>query len=141
MKFKRVPHMLADKKVAWRAINRLMMMSVLLVVAATATAHTLTLNDGETTINVPVEDIGKHVPLHRFEIYDPYQGQTIEVQGVIFRDFLIHHLGEVPPSLRFTAWDDYHVTLSGWNNPNWYLITHENGTLITLRERGPLTLL
>ncbi|MGS2743318.1 hypothetical protein ACU6TU_06940 [Halomonas sp. LS-001] len=112
----------------------------LLAVATTATAYTLTLDNGETTLEVPVEEIGTHIPSHRFALYDPYQGETVEMQGVIFRDFLMHHWGEVPPALHFTAWDDYKVTLSGWSNPNWYLITHENGAPITLRERGPLRL-
>lgn len=132
--------MLAGKQVAWRAITILVVTSGLLAVVTTATAYTLTLHDGKTTMELSVEEIGTHVPLYRFDLYDPYQGQTVEMEGVIFRDFLAHHLGEVPPALRFTAWDDYQVTLSGWSDPNWYLITHENGAPITLRERGPLRL-
>ncbi|QJR00661.1 hypothetical protein HIR79_15040 [Halomonas sp. PGE1] len=64
----------------------------------------------------------------------------MEITGLVFRDLLLETFGEVPAQLRFTAWDDYDVTLGGWDDPNWILVTHHDGEPLTLRQRGPLRL-
>ncbi|OAZ96321.1 hypothetical protein ADS46_02775 [Halomonas sp. G11] len=62
------------------------------------------------------------------------------MQGMPFADFLARHFGRVPDKLRFTAWDGYEVTLGDWDDPNWYLVTIENGKPLSLRSRGPVRL-
>ncbi|PCF97759.1 hypothetical protein CPA45_01340 [Vreelandella nigrificans] len=62
------------------------------------------------------------------------------MRGIEFRRFLVEQFGEVPPALHFTTWDDYNVTLSGWEDPNWLMVVEEDGEPLTLRSRGPLRL-
>lgn len=129
-----------------RAENRQQVLRVLLAISSLVVAcnvaaqSSVTLLDNDKVLDIPIDTIGSVLPLQRFELYDPYQGHQVNMQGVMFRDFLALHFDEVPPALRFTAWDDYQVTLSGWDDPNWYLVTHEEGAPISLRERGPLRL-
>lgn len=102
-------------------------------------AQTLRLIDGDEVHEVDVEQLRQH-STSRFQLFDPYQGETVEMQGMPFADFLVRQFGRVPPTLRFTAWDGYEVTLGGWGNPNWYLVTSENGQPLSLRSRGPVRL-
>ncbi|WP_240454183.1 hypothetical protein [Halomonas sp. NO4] len=76
----------------------------------------------------------------RFSFFDPFAGEELAVRGLVFRDFLVEHFGEVPEALAFDAWDDYRVTLDGWDDPGWILVTHQNGAPLSLRDRGPLRL-
>ncbi|PMR73498.1 hypothetical protein C1H69_17125 [Billgrantia endophytica] len=64
----------------------------------------------------------------------------MKVRGLVFRDLLEHHFGRVPTELLFQAWDDYEVSLGGWDDANWILVTHQNGKPLSLRERGPIRL-
>ncbi|MGM0702089.1 MAG: hypothetical protein ACQEUG_06750 [Pseudomonadota bacterium] len=75
-----------------------------------------------------------------FTLYDPFEAEDVTMRGVAFRDFLVEHFGEVPEALAFEAWDEYRVTLEGWDDPDWVLVTHQNGEPLTLRDRGPLRL-
>lgn len=130
---------------SWAANRRRVLMVLLassgLLLACKAVAlSSVTLLDNEKTLDIPIDTIGSVLPRHHFELYDPYQGREVDMQGVVFRDFLSLHFDEIPPALRFTAWDDYQVTLSGWDDPGWYLVTHEEGLPISVRERGPLRL-
>lgn len=104
-----------------------------------AQAQALNLIDGETTEKIAISDL-REQPNTTFTVYDPYQGRDVEMQGIPFREFLVEHFGSVPPQLHFTAWDDYEVTLGGWDNPVWYLVTVEDGEPLTLRSRGPVRL-
>ncbi|SDI79588.1 hypothetical protein SAMN04487954_101332 [Billgrantia gudaonensis] len=76
----------------------------------------------------------------RFTLYDPFEAADVAMRGLVFRDFLVEHFGEVPEALAFEAWDEYRVTLEGWDDPDWILVTHQNGEPLTLRDRGPLRL-
>lgn len=117
--------------------------SVLLVAGlalpATALAQALNLINGDVTEKIALSDL-RDISDTSFTLYDPYQGREVEMQGVAFQTFLIDHFGQVPPALHFTAWDDYEVTLEEWDDPNWYLITLEDGAPLTLRSRGPVRL-
>lgn len=104
-----------------------------------AQAQALNLIDGEITEKIAISDL-REQPNTTFTVYDPYQGRDVEMQGIPFREFLVEHFGSVPPQLHFTAWDDYEVTLGGWDNPVWYLVTVEDGEPLTLRSRGPVRL-
>jgi hypothetical protein len=104
-----------------------------------AQAQALNLIDGETTQKIAISDL-REQPNTTFTVYDPYQGRDVEMQGIPFREFLVEHFGAVPPQLHFTAWDDYEVTLGGWDNPVWYMVTVEDGEPLTLRSRGPVRL-
>lgn len=131
-----------------RARRLLLLVQVLLVQVLIATsfalpvaanAHTLELINGDVTQQIPVSDLHA-ISDTTFTLYDPYQGREVEMQGVAFQAFLIDQFGEIPPALHFTAWDDYEVTLSNWDDPNWYLITLEDGEPLSLRQRGPIRL-
>lgn len=104
-----------------------------------ASAQALSLINGDTTQKVALGDLRDRSDT-TFTLFDPYQGREVEIRGMSFRDFLIEHFGAVPPTLHFTAWDDYEVSLSGWDDPNWYLVTIEDGEPLTLRSRGPIRL-
>lgn len=106
---------------------------------ATAFAQALNMINGDVTQKVALSDL-RAMSDATFTLYDPYQGRDVEMQGVAFRTFLIEQFGEVPPALHFTAWDDYEVTLEGWDDPDWYLISSEDGDPLTIRSRGPLRL-
>jgi len=110
-----------------------------LALPATALAQALNVIDGDVTQKITLSDLHEMSDT-TFTLYDPYQGRDVEMQGVAFRDFLVDQFGEVPPMLHFTAWDDYEVTLDGWDDPSWYLITKEDGEPLTLRSRGPVRL-
>lgn len=104
-----------------------------------AHAQALEIINGDVTQQIPLSDLHA-ISDTTFTLYDPYQGREVEMQGVAFQAFLIDQFGEVPPALHFTAWDDYEVTLSHWDDPNWYLITLEDGEPLSLRQRGPIRL-
>lgn len=106
---------------------------------AAAFAQALNMINGDVTQKVALSDLHAMSDT-TFTLYDPYQGRDVEMKGVEFRTFLIEQFGEVPPALHFTAWDDYEVTLEGWNDPNWYLISSEDGDPLTIRTRGPVRL-
>ena len=110
-----------------------------LTLSTTAFAQALDIINGNVTQKITLSDLHA-ISDTTFTLYDPYQGREVEMQGMAFRDFLIDQFGEVPPELHFTAWDDYEVTLSDWDDPNWYLITSEDGDPLTLRSRGPVRL-
>lgn len=99
----------------------------------------LELRHGDERIDLPVETLREKADV-TFRLHDPYRGEEVEIRGLRFRDVLETHFGTVPKSLRFVAWDDYDTTLSGWDDPNWILVTHENGEPLTLRQRGPVRL-
>lgn len=105
----------------------------------TAFAQTVKLINGDVIQEIPLSDL-RAISDTSFTLYDPYQGRDVEMKGVSFRRFLIDQFGAVPPALHFTAWDDYEVTLDGWDDPNWYLITFEDGDPLTIRTRGPARL-
>ncbi|OAL61232.1 MULTISPECIES: hypothetical protein [unclassified Halomonas] len=104
-----------------------------------AFAQALSIINGDVTQKVALSDL-RAMSDETFTLYDPYQGRDVEMQGLAFRTFLIEQFGEVPPALHFTAWDDYEVTLEGWDDPSWYLITAEDGDPLTIRSRGPARL-
>ncbi|WP_404377566.1 hypothetical protein [Vreelandella aquamarina] len=106
---------------------------------AKADAQALSLINGESTYKIALSDL-RDQSNTTFTVFDPYQGRDVEMSGMPFRDFLIEHFGEVPPTLHFTAWDDYEVSLGGWDDPTWYLVTFEDGEPLTLRSRGPIRL-
>ena len=115
----------------------LMVVGITLPTAAFAQA--LSIINGDITQKVALSDL-RAMSDETFTLYDPYQGRDVEMQGLAFRTFLIEQFGEVPPALHFTAWDDYEVTLEGWDDPSWYLITAEDGDPLTIRTRGPVRL-
>ena len=104
-----------------------------------ANAQALSLINGESTQKIALGEL-RHQSDVTFTVFAPYQGRDVEMRGVAFRDFLIEHFGEIPPALHFTAWDDYEVSLGGWDDPTWYLVTFEDGEPLTLRSRGPIRL-
>lgn len=107
--------------------------------AASASPEFVILKQGQQESRLSVEELRQRADL-RFSFYDPYLADEVEITGLVFRDLLKEAFGEVPAQLRFTAWDDYDVTLGGWDDPNWILVTHHDGEPLTLRQRGPLRL-
>ncbi|WP_249976662.1 hypothetical protein [Vreelandella olivaria] len=95
--------------------------------------------NGNETQKITISDLRQQSDT-AVTLFDPYQGRDVEMRGLEFRRFLIDQFGEVPPALHFIAWDDYEVTLSGWDDPNWLMVTEEDGEPLTLRTRGPLRL-
>ena len=85
-----------------------------IILPATAFAQAVNMINGDVTQKVALSDL-HDMSDTTFTLYDPYQGRDVEMQGVEFRTFLIEQFGEVPPALHFTAWDDYEVTLEGWD--------------------------
>lgn len=110
-----------------------------LLLPVTGLAQTLRLIDGDNVKEVTVEQLRQQSSIH-FQLFDPYQGEEVAMQGMPFADFLTRHFGRVPDTLRFTAWDGYKVALGGWEDPSWHLVTIENGQPLTLRTRGPVRL-
>ncbi len=104
-----------------------------------AYSQSLSVINGEKTTTLSLNELRQQSTI-TLSIFDPFQGREVDMHGLEFRRFLINQFGEVPPALRFTAWDDYEVTLSGWNDPKWLMVTEENGEPLTLRSRGPLRL-
>lgn len=102
-------------------------------------ARDLTIINGDETRLITVASLIEEADT-TFTLFDPYQGRDVAMRGLEFRHFLIEQFGTVPPALHFTAWDDYDVTLEGWDDPNWFLIVEEDGVPLTLRSRGPLRL-
>lgn len=132
----------ASYRSPWARARDLLASSVLvagLALPATGLAQALNMIDGDVTQKIALSDL-HDISDTTFTLYDPYQGRDVEMQGVAFRDFLVEQFGDVPPMVHFIAWDDYEVTLSGWDDPNWYLITTEDGEPLTLRSRGPVRL-
>ena len=116
-----------------------MLMVVGIMLPTAASAQALSIINGDVTQKITLSDL-RAMSDETFTLYDPYQGRDVEMQGLAFRTFLIGQFGEVPPALHFTAWDDYEVTLEGWDDPSWYLITAEDGDPLTIRTRGPARL-
>ncbi|OJA04268.1 hypothetical protein [Halomonas sp. QHL1] len=124
-----------------RARDRLACVLIVLGITlpGTAVAQALNMINGDVTQKVALSDLRARSDT-AFTLYDPFQGRDVVMRGVAFRTFLIDQFGEVPPALHFTAWDDYEVTLEGWDDPNWYLISTEDGDPLTIRSRGPVRL-
>ncbi|WP_226341486.1 MULTISPECIES: hypothetical protein [unclassified Halomonas] len=104
-----------------------------------AYAQGLTIINGEKSQHLVLSDVKQQAD-NTVTLFDPYQGREVEVRGIEFRRFLVEQFGEVPPALHFTTWDDYNVTLGGWEDPNWLMVVEEDGEPLTLRSRGPLRL-
>ncbi len=114
----------------------MVLVTLLLVgVSPAVQAQALSLINGESTQKVALGDLRDRADT-AFTVFDPFQGRDVDMRGISFRDFLIEHFGEVPPTLHFTAWDDYEVSLGGWDDPSWYLVTIEDGEPLSLRSRG-----
>ncbi|MDR5863564.1 hypothetical protein QC758_11390 [Halomonas campisalis] len=111
----------------------------MLSAAALASPDHLVLKQGEQARSLAIDDLRERADQH-FRFFDPYEAEEVEVRGLVFRELLEAEYGEVPQRLTFTAWDDYEVTLGGWDDPNWILVTHQNGEALGLRDRGPLRL-
>ena len=107
--------------------------------AALASPELVVFQHGEQETQLAVADLRERADV-RFTFYDPYLADEVEVTGLVFRELLEEQLGEVPAQLTFTAWDDYVVTLGGWDDPNWILVTHHDGEPLGVRERGPVRL-
>ncbi len=124
-----------------RACSKAAMVLILLLVGVSPAvqAQALSLINGESTQKVALGDLRDRADT-AFTVFDPFQGRDVDMRGISFRDFLIEHFGEVPPTLHFTAWDDYEVSLGGWDDPSWYLVTIEDGEPLSLRSRGPIRL-
>lgn len=101
---------------------------------------TLVLRDGASDKIFEVAELRDRADVE-FRFYDPYLAEDVVIRGLVFRDFLQEHFGAVPSQLHFEAWDHYAVTLSGWDDPNWILVTHHNNEPLALRQRGPLRLI
>lgn len=80
--------------------------------------HLVLKQQGERSTSIAIDDLRERADQH-FHFFDPYEAEEIEVRGLVFRDFLEAEYGAVPERLAFTAWDDYEVTLGGWDDPNW----------------------
>ncbi|CAM3345752.1 hypothetical protein [Halomonas lysinitropha] len=106
---------------------------------ALASPEVVVFQQGEQETRLPVAELRNRADV-RFTFFDPYLAEEVEVTGLVFRELLEEQFGEVPERLAFTAWDDYEVTLGGWDDPNWILVTHQDGRPIGLRERGPVRL-
>ncbi|MGM0824356.1 MAG: hypothetical protein ACQEUY_06520 [Pseudomonadota bacterium] len=128
-------YMLRYPKVRWVLVVSI----AALLLPATSMAQTLRLIDGDDVQEISVEQL-RQQSNHHFHLFDPYQGEKVDMQGMPFADFLIRHFGRVPSTLRFTAWDGYEATLDGWEDPDWYLVTIENDQPLSLRSRGPVRL-
>ncbi|AYF34914.1 hypothetical protein J4377_10090 [Halomonas sp. XH26] len=102
-------------------------------------AQALSVINGEKTTALSLNELRQQSTI-TLSIFDPFQGREVDMHGLEFRRFLINQFGEVPPALHFTTWDDYEVTLGGWDDPKWLMVTEEDGELLTLRSRGPLRL-
>lgn len=114
-------------------------LSVLGWLSVPAYAQALSLINGEETTTLSIGELRQQSTI-TVTVFDPFQGRDVEMHGLEFRRFLIDQFGDVPPALHFTAWDDYAVTVSGWNDPRWLMVTEEDGEPLTLRSRGPLRL-
>ena len=107
--------------------------------SAAATPEVLVLKqDGKEAV-LAVDTLRERADV-RFTFFEPYLAEEVDVTGLVFRELLVEQFGKVPEQLTFTAWDDYQVTLGGWDDPNWILVTHQNGQPLGIRERGPLRL-
>ncbi|MCD6003549.1 hypothetical protein ACM25P_18350 [Vreelandella alkaliphila] len=102
-------------------------------------AQALSVINGEKTTALSLNELRQQSTITS-PVFDPFQGRELEMHGLEFRRFLINQFGEVPPALHFTTWDDYEVTLGGWDDPKWLMVTAESGEPLTLRSRGPLRL-
>ncbi|MBB3330967.1 hypothetical protein BDK63_001842 [Halomonas campaniensis] len=106
---------------------------------ALASPDVVVFQQGEQESRVEVAALRERADVH-FTFFDPYLAEEVDITGLVFRDLLVEQFGEVPARLAFTAWDDYEVTLGGWDDPNWILVTHHDGEPLGLRERGPVRL-
>nr|WP_240457667.1 hypothetical protein [Halomonas socia] len=107
--------------------------------AALASPEVVIFQHGEQETQQAVAELRERADV-RFTFFDPYLADEVEVTGLVFRELLEEQFGAVPEQLTFTAWDDYKVTLGGWDDPNWILVTHQDGEPLSLRERGPVRL-
>ncbi|MDX5433624.1 MAG: hypothetical protein LPK20_08670 [Halomonas sp.] len=120
-------------------VRLLAALTLLFAMPALADSNRLLLRDGEREIALSVDELRARADVE-FRFFDPYLAEEVDIRGLVFRELLVEHFGEVPSRLHFEAWDDYDVTLAGWDDPDWILVTHQNGEPITLRHRGPVRL-
>ncbi|NOG32128.1 hypothetical protein HLB35_10840 [Halomonas sp. TBZ9] len=69
-----------------------MAISSLVVACNVAAQSSVTLLDNDKVLDIPIDTIGSVLLRQHFVLYDPYQGHQVDMQGVVFRDFLALHL-------------------------------------------------
>ncbi|GHC35238.1 hypothetical protein [Aidingimonas halophila] len=94
--------------------------------------------DGEERV-IPIERLRQQADVE-FSFHDPYRSREVSIRGLAFAEWVRENFDPVPERLRFAAWDDYEATLADWDDPQWVLVTHEDGRPIGLQEKGPLRL-
>lgn len=76
------------------------------------------------------------------QIYDPFIDETVTVRGIELRRFMQTFAEDYASAteLRLIANDNYTVTLHNWQEGSWFLVTHEHGQPVRLRNHGPIKL-
>ena len=114
-------------------------LSLLLSPWISAQAQSLELISSGGTEVISIDDLRAEAQ-DTADIYGPYRKSNLTVRGYPFAAFLKVHFGSVPDKIKITAVDGYQIELSDIDDRDWFLVTHENGKVIDLRNHGPLRL-
>lgn len=106
---------------------------------ALADDETLVLVDNEKQIELSVESLRAEADVE-FTLFAPFRGRKVRMRGILLESFFEKHLSRVPKRIRLVAYDGYELPFENWKPDHWVLVTHEDGTPLTLRRQGPLRL-
>ncbi|TPE51583.1 hypothetical protein FJM67_09310 [Maribrevibacterium harenarium] len=73
--------------------------------------------------------------------YAPFRRKEVTFRGYYLAQLLESRFAYNAKDLRIEAIDGYAVELKDWDRDNWFLVTHEDGEPLTLRNHGPLRLI
>jgi hypothetical protein len=109
----------------------------LLIFPVLAGESALILIDKHQNFELSIESLRKQANVE-FRLFSPFRGHEVQVRGILLESLLEQHLSRVPDKIKFIARDGYAITFEHWQPNHWFIITHENGEPLSLRQQGPL---
>lgn len=119
------------------AFRLLCLMSSLLSSLSFSSDNVLHLKDNSVQISVPIETLQAQSTVS-FSIFAPYRGRRITVEGLYIEDVIQKYLGTKPTKIRLIAIDGYQTVLENWKKNHWFVVTKEDGKVLTIKEHGPV---
>ena len=108
--------------------------------ALPASADTLTLIEGGRTVNLDLDEIRSGAN-EEITLFAPFRRKEVTFRGYYLSQFLDTRFALNASHLKITAIDGYTVDFVGWDRDDWFLVTHEDGVPLSVRDHGPLRLI
>lgn len=122
-----------------RLLNWLCLFAFFLLAPASASEEHLSLVDGNVQIELFIDDLRQQAT-EEFTLFAPFRAREIKVRGYLLDTLLKQNFNRVPNRIKLIASDGYETKFENWQPNHWYIVTHEDGQPLSLRQQGPLRL-